>query len=88
MDSRYDVTFPEWLVDENELAYADGNWSSYVKRFPTDAILAARGSRMESALDGEWKRVYRDAAFSIYARPGLGLPPVDRGTEWLSGTLP
>jgi hypothetical protein len=88
MDSRYEAVYPAWLVPINERAYATGNWRGFVSQYPTDLILARRDSAMEAALSGTWKRVYRDGAYSLFARPGLELAPVDHGSRTFSGSLP
>jgi len=88
VDSRYEAVYPEWLIPLNETAYGAGDWRAFVARYPTDVILTRRGSVMESALAGAWKQVYRDGAYSLFARPGIELPVVDNGTQTFNGTLP
>ena len=93
MDSRFDVAYPEWLIPINESAYGTGNWRAFVDKYPTDIILARRNSPMEGSLMGAsrigaWKQVYRDGAYSLFARPALRLPVVDFGSQTFEGTLP
>jgi hypothetical protein len=88
VDSRYEAVYPEWLIPLNESAYGTGDWRGFIARYPTDVILTRRGSPMEASLTGVWKQVYRDGAYSLFARPGLELPIVDNGSQTFNGTLP
>jgi hypothetical protein len=88
MDSRYEVAYPEWMVTRNQLAYDTGEWRSFVGAYPTDAILAHRNSPMEASLSGSWRRVYRDGAYCLFARPGLELAAVDYEERTFDGSLP
>jgi len=88
MDSRYEVAYPEWMVARNQHAYDTGDWRSFIEAYPTDAILTHRNSPMEASLSGAWRRVYRDGAYCLFARPGLNLTPADYGAQTFNGSLP
>ena len=79
VDSRYEVAYPNSWVDEVFRFYrADAGWRRTLAGYPTDVILVRPSDPLARAIaDIPWRRVYVDRSYSIYARPGLNLPPVD-----------
>jgi hypothetical protein len=77
LDGRYEVAYQHGILEENEAFYqASADWRAMLARYPTDAILVPRRCPLAAVMpeaDG-WQRTYRDAAYDIYARIGLGLP--------------
>jgi hypothetical protein len=90
VDSRYEVAYPSSWVDEVFGFYqAHVGWRQTLATHPTDVILVRAWDPLARALaDTPWRRVYRDRSYSIYARPGLDLPPVDYGDRVFSARFP
>ena len=90
VDSRYEVAFPNWWVEETFRFYsAKPGWESTLERYPTSLVLAARTSPVASLIGAQgWKRIYTDGAFEIYARRGLDLPVADYGSRTFDGRFP
>ncbi len=59
-------------------------------RYPTDLVLVRHTDPVEAGLAARkaWRPVYRDDAFTLFARPGLDLPVVDRSGVRLLGSYP
>ena len=79
VDSRYEVAYPsEWVEEVFRVYRADTGWQQTLAGHPTDVILVRLSDPLEHAIGSvPWRRVYVDRGYSIYARPGLNLPPVD-----------
>lgn len=91
MDSRYEVAYPEWLVDENVRFYsAKEGWEHTLAKYPTDLVLVSKYDPLTKAMpqQSEWKKVYTDKVFELFARPGLTLPVVDWTDRIFVGTFP
>jgi hypothetical protein len=80
-DGRYEVAYPEGAEQENnDFFLARSNWRGILAKYPTDVVLAAEKepvARRMSEVQG-WKLAYRDEAWSVWSRPGLELPALDR----------
>jgi len=80
-DGRYEVAYPEGAERENvDFFLARPGWRAILAKYPTDVVLAAEKEPVSQAI-GEapgWKRVYRDEAWSVWSRPGLDLPALER----------
>ena len=89
-DSRYDIAFPPAVVDENfHFFEAAPDWRQILARYPTDLVLAPVRAPIADLMPGaDWKLVYRDASFRVYARPGLDLPFRDDSTRSFPTTFP
>ncbi len=91
LDSRYEVAYPPDVVaDVQDFYLAHANWKTALTKYPTDLALVA-GSRKIAELmrtETDWKRVYRDDGFELYARPGLDLPVVDRSGQLIVARFP
>jgi hypothetical protein len=76
IDSRYETAFLPALVDESLRFYrAEPDWQQTLAKYPTDLVLTLRQVPVARELRStEWKRVYADKEFEIFARPGLSLP--------------
>jgi hypothetical protein len=79
VDSRYEVAYPaQWVEETFRLYRADEGWQQTLAGHATDVILLRQTDRLARAIAlVPWRRVYVDRSYSIYARPGLNLPPVD-----------
>ena len=95
MDGRYEVAYPDRVVDANYRLYmGEPGWDAVLAADPTDLVLIPNRlplARLIPTAAAGWRRVYADRAFTVYARPGLAsLPVVDRSRsnrEFL-GTFP
>jgi hypothetical protein len=91
IDGRYEVAYPpEALREHHRLYDAQPEWREILRKYPTDAILIAKPKPISEALrkEGEWRLVYEDDAYEVFARPGLALPRIDRRGRRLEGKLP
>ena len=90
-DSRYEAAYPPGAALENRDFYAASEgWRATLERYPTDAVLVPAASPVHAEIERVpgWNRAYRDDAFAIFLRPGLGLPAVDRRGETISAAFP
>jgi len=91
LDSRYEVAFEPALLTEH-VAFFDARdgWQRFLAAYPTDLVLAPADAPIASALatQAAWTIVYRDDAFTLFARPGLSLPTLDRRDHPIVGTFP
>lgn len=84
MDGRYDAAYPEGQIEELMDMYAGlPGWHESLLRYPTDLLLVSRSRPLDKLMaeETDWKLVYRDDAFDMFARPGLDLPIVDRSGQ-------
>jgi hypothetical protein len=91
LDGRYEVAYRHGMLEEIEALYqAKPGWEETLTRYPTDAVLVPRGCPLAEKMAslGDWRRVYRDGAFDVYARPQLALPQVDRGEATPAAAFP
>ncbi len=89
MDSRYEVGYdPDMFVEAHNFYLAKDGWRATLKKYPTDLVLVRKDYPLLSELEKtDWKRVYRDAVFQIFARPSLDLPVSDRRGDKLDFVL-
>lgn len=91
MDSRYEVAYPEWVVDENIRFYAaKEDWQNTLAKYPHDLVLVSKKQPVAKEISQQrgWEKVYTDHVFELYARPGLIMPVVDWTGQNLEGTFP
>lgn len=90
MDSRYEVAYPGWLVDENFQFYtAKEGWERILTAYPTDLVLVDKRLPLAKVMpQSGWKKIYTDKGFELYARPDLELPTVDRTNYIFTGVFP
>jgi hypothetical protein len=90
IDSRYEVAYPDAWVERSFLFYEGAaGWQSTLTAYPTDLVLTRTTAPVTPLLrKSNWRFVYRDAEFEMYARPGLALPVIDRNTTHFTGTFP
>ena len=91
LDGRYEVAYQHGILEENEDFYQlKPGWRELLTKYPTDVLLVPRSTPLGKHLseNNEWQRFYRDAAYDMYTRPGLTLPPLDRGNLTLPGIFP
>jgi hypothetical protein len=90
-DGRYEVAYgPEVLGEDRMLHRARPGWREVLTRYAPDAVLAARDEPLDGALpdDTGLRRVYRDDAYDVWARPTLALPAVDRTGTAIASPFP
>lgn len=69
IDSRYEVAYPSWLIEEHFMLYTEGVGSAF-ERYFTDAVLVENSSPVAKSLNEElgWSRCYQDNYFSAFLR--------------------
>jgi hypothetical protein len=90
IDGRYEVAYPPALLGELIDCYAGrGDWMKTLERYPTDIVLIHDPSPLRTLLPQrtKWDCIYRDDAYSLWARPGLTLPHEDHRGERIAGTV-
>ena len=91
LDGRYEVAYQPGLLEENVDFYAArGNWRATLSKYPTDLVLVPASAPVYAKLrdDADWREVYVDDCFSLFARPGLALSRVDRRGETFAPRFP
>jgi len=91
LDSRYEATYPEWLVQEiSDLYSAKAGWENTLTKYPTDLVVVSKNLPLSKVMtkQNEWAKIYNDKIFELYARPGLAFPYVDRIDRTFRGTFP
>jgi hypothetical protein len=90
IDSRYEVAYPDWWVDEIFRFYrAQPGWQQTLAGHPTDVVLVRKTQSLSPAMQAtDWPKVYSDGAYEIYARPGLSLAPLDNHDKVFAGRFP
>lgn len=90
-DSRYEVAYPDWRLEEDhDFFNARGDWPAVLTKYPTDIVLVPNRLRVANELtqvEG-WRCIYRDAQFTMFARPGLDLPVYESETDPPPGRFP
>ncbi|HXJ20237.1 MAG TPA: hypothetical protein VMT03_08390 [Polyangia bacterium] len=79
-DGRYEVAYaPEVLDEDRTIHRAKPGWQQVLARYAPDAVLVERDEPLarETPESVGLKRVYRDDAYEVWARPALGLPERD-----------
>ena len=90
LDGRYEVAYQPGLLEEISDFYdAKDNWRGTLNKYPTDLVLARVDCPLALRMgETNWKCVYRDDAFVLFARPGIELMSVNRVGQTLVGTFP
>ena len=91
MDSRYEAAYPTWLVVENiELYRRASSWRKVLAAYPTDAVLVERVAPLAERLAGDfqWRLVYQDRYFLLFARNADRLTIEDHREAAFSGEFP
>jgi len=76
-DSRYEVAYPTWRMDEDDRFYdAEPGWEEVLTNYPTDLVLVRSDLKIVTPLRSHpgWSQVYADPQFVIFARNGIDLP--------------
>lgn len=76
-DSRYEVAYPTWRMDEDDRFYdAEPGWEDVLTKYPTDLVLVRGDLKIVAPLKLQpgWSQVYADPQFVIFARDGIDLP--------------
>ncbi len=91
LDSRYEVAYQGGVMEAIcEMYDGKPTWRETLQKYRPDLVLAEGRSRLAGLLDKDpqWKCVYRDDAYSLYAWPQTQLPTVDRKGQELVGEFP
>lgn len=90
LDSRYEETYPNRVVESVFHFYeASPDWRANLEAYPTDAVLVPRESAIaQKMIETQWRRIYQDREFVLFARPGRLLPEEDRSAMSFRGTFP
>ena len=75
-DSRYEVAYPPGALQRNVAVYdAQPGWEQYLEQSQTDVAVVRKDSPLAAKLGAspQWRQVYTDDVFAVYARPGLPL---------------
>jgi hypothetical protein len=78
-DSRYEVAYPEQVTkDIFDFYDASSTWNDVLRKYPTDLVLVPEESAIAALIrESDWKRIYRDQQFAVYARPGYAISVMD-----------
>ncbi|HVT09503.1 MAG TPA: hypothetical protein VHO67_18710 [Polyangia bacterium] len=90
-DGRYEVAYPLAALPEDRTIHgARAGWEQVLARYAPDVVLVERDEPLARALPGATglTRAYRDDAYEVWARPGLGLPPTDATGAPIPVTFP
>jgi hypothetical protein len=90
-DSRYEVAYPVWRMEEELRLYDGGEgWKEILDKYPTDIILVRPQFKLTNLLkeDSDWKQVYSDPQFLMFARPNVDLPAVESDEPAANGKFP
>lgn len=76
-DTRYEAAYPAGALEKNVAVFAGKpGWEEYLRQSRTDVAVVRRDYALATKLEQwrEWRRVYADDVFAVYARPGVRLP--------------
>ncbi len=93
LDSRWEAAYDTTWGKKAQDAYSDKSgrlWREIVNEYPTDLILVTNLQELSRVMDKqhEWRRIYTDRNWRLYARPGLELPAVDWSSQKFEGVIP
>ncbi len=91
IDSRYEVAYPLDRIDEQtEFFLAQPNWRDVLERYPHDIVLIPTSEPIYLKMKSEpdWKQVYRDTAFAIFADKSTDLPTLALEQPAYAGCFP
>lgn len=90
-DSRYEVAYPTWRMDEDDILYeARDGWEKVLSKYPADVLLVRADLPIAKTLTGMqgWERVYADPQFVVFAQAKLKLPIVELRHPAPAGLFP
>ena len=90
-DSRYEVAYPTWRMDEDDRFYEAGKgWEEILTKYPTDVVLARSDLKVVKSLENQkgWHRVYTDPQFVLFAKAELELPVFETNQPAADGRFP
>ncbi|HST10954.1 MAG TPA: hypothetical protein VLL05_11300 [Terriglobales bacterium] len=90
LDGRYEEVYSNDVMRQIFDFYeAQTGWRATLDRYPTDVVVAPRDAPIcEKMHATEWRPIYQDKEFVLYARPGLTLPEHDDRAKSFAGVLP
>lgn len=91
MDSRYEVAYPPWRLDEDDQFYfARPGWQEILEKYPTDLVLVPGDFPIVKQLGVHpgWRRIYEDPQFVMFAKQGLDLPSMKLNQPAPNGRFP
>jgi hypothetical protein len=91
LDSRYEVAYPKQVSDEQyDLYMGAQNWTELLKKYAPGIILTHEKLPLTKLIDSsvEWKIVYTDHQWNIYAKNSSDLPYEIGPSNFYSGKFP
>jgi hypothetical protein len=91
MDSRYEVAYPPWRLDEDDQFYfARPGWQEILEKYPTDVVLVPGDFPIVKPLGVHpgWRRIYEDPQFVMFAKQASDLPLMKSDTPSPNGHFP
>jgi hypothetical protein len=90
LDSRYEVAYSDAIVKQIFDFYEGRpDWRSTLREFPTNAVLIPTDAPILRLMQStDWRPVYTDQQFQIYARPDSRLPAQDWSSTSFQGVFP
>jgi hypothetical protein len=91
IDSRYEVAYDPAFAAKIVACYAgDPEWREVFAKYPPDLVMVPNAAKLAGELgkDADWKRIYVDDVYSLYAHPGAALPIEDHRGEPLLPLFP
>jgi hypothetical protein len=91
LDSRYEVAYPKQVFNEQyDLYMGAQNWTELLKKYAPDIILTHERLPLTKLIDSsvEWKIVYKDHQWNIYAKHSSDLPYEVGPSNFYSGKFP
>jgi len=91
LDSRYEVAYPKQVSDEQyDLYMGAQNWTELLRKYAPDIILSHERLPLTKLIDSsvEWKIVYTDHQWNIYAKNSSDLPYETGPSNFYSGKFP
>jgi hypothetical protein len=85
------VAYPDWRLEEDHAFFnAREDWPSVLTKYPTDIVLVPNRLNVAKELSGvaNWRLVYRDSQFAMFARDKLALPMSETDADPPDGTFP
>lgn len=80
VDSRYEVAYPDSVVEAAVGVYQSGAWQAFTQQYPTDMILTQpRFGALESSLAaGGWHKLYGDGEWALWGVGQASRSALDR----------
>ena len=91
LDSRYEAAYSDELVEAHDRFFAgEPDGFAILAQYPPDVVLIPRHRPVADQMPhhAEWKLVYRDPFYELYAHPEVSWPYVESQTLTIYGAYP